>query len=224
VACYRLGMRTHQVGLRTLGVGMLVALLLSLSTRASAQAAAPVILVPPSVQTGPADAGWAFSAGLVGVIAAAGVVGLSVGAVATDGEPASAYLGLAATGTLAIVLPIVAVGGASARSNPLIQGSRSTRTLGWVGYGLSLTTATALLFVGAAGDDVPVGLIAATGILGAGSLVAFSVEAFNTDADARSPVGQASNNPGFTLQAPALAVLPARGGGVDGLLTFGGSF
>lgn len=173
---------------------------------------------------GPADAGWAFSAGLVGVASAVGVIGLSLGAVATDGEPASAYLGLAATGLLALTLPVVAVGGASARSNPLIQGSSSVRTFGWIGYGLSLTSAVALMFAGVADKNVPAGLIAATGILGAGSIVAFAVDAFNSDADANSPVGQARTAQTFALTAPTLLVLPNRSGGVDGVLAVAGSF
>lgn len=183
-----------------------------------------MVLVPPSAQVGPADAGWAFSAGVLGVVSAAGVVGLSIGAAATDGEPASAYLGLAATGLLALSTPLVAVGGASARTNPLIQGSSTVRTLGWVGYGLSLSSAVALMFVGVSDKDVPVGLIAATGMLGAGSLVAFAVDAFNSDADARSPVGQARNPQTFALNAPTLLVAPRREGGVDGLLSIAGTF
>lgn len=205
-------------------VGVVAALLCSMSVHAQAQEGSPIVLVPPSVQMGPADAGWAFSAGVIGVISAAGVIGLSVGSVATDGEPASAYFGLAATGLLALSAPIVAVGGASARTNPLIQGSSTVRTLGWVGYGLSLTSATALLFVGAADKDVPIGLIAATGILGAASVIAFAVDAFNSDADARSPVGQARNAQTFSLNVPTLTVMPNRSGGVDGLLAIGGAF
>lgn len=205
-------------------VGIMVALLCSMSARALAQEASPVVLVPPSAQVGPADAGWAFSAGLLGVASAAGVLGLSIGSAATHGEPASAYFGIAATGLLALSAPVVAVGGASARTNPLIQGSSTVRTLGWVGYGLSLTSAAALMFVGVSDKDVPVGLIALTGIVGAGSLVAFAVDAFNSDADARSPVGQARVHRTFSLNAPTLLVAPRRDGGVDGLLSIGGAF
>lgn len=205
-------------------VGVIAALLVSISAQAQAQEPSPVILVPPSAQTGPADAGWAFSAGLVGIVSAVGIVGLSIGSVATDGEPASAYLGIAATGLLALSTPIVAVGGASARTNPLIQGSGATRTFGWIGYGLSLTSAVALMFVGAADNDVPAGMIAATGILGAGSVIAFAVDAFNSDADARAPVGQARTAQTFALSAPTLLVLPNRTGGVDGMLAVGGLF
>ncbi len=206
-------------------IGVVVALLCSMGAHAQAQEAQPVVLVPPSAQMGPADAGWAFTAGILGVVSAAGVVGLSIGSAATDGEPASAYFGLAATGLLALSAPVVAVGGASARTNPLIQGSSSVRTFGWIGYGLSLTSAVALMFVGVADKDVPVGLIAATGILGAGSLVAFAVDAFNSDADARSPVGQArTSTHSFALRAPTFLVMPRREGGVDGVLSIGGSF
>lgn len=209
-------------------VGVVVALLCSdvfWGAHAQAQEAQPIVLVPPSAQVGPADAGWAFSAGVLGVVSAAGVVGLSIGSAATDGDPASAYFGLAATGLLALSAPIVAVGGASARTNPLIQGSSTVRTFGWIGYGLSLTSAVSLMFVGVADKDVPIGLIAATGILGAGSLVAFAVDAFNSDADARSPVGQArTSSQSFALRAPTFLVVPRREGGVDGVLSIGGIF
>jgi hypothetical protein len=81
------------------------------------------------------------------------------------------------------------------------------------------------MFVAASDHDIPPGWIALPAIVGTASLVGFSVDALNSDSDARSPVGQASRSvPSFALRAPQLALLPSGSGGMRGAISIGGTF
>ncbi|MBN1652663.1 MAG: hypothetical protein JXA30_02690 [Deltaproteobacteria bacterium] len=199
----------------------------SADTTASEGTVVP-LMVPEQKQShpelGPGDPGWATEAGIIGLVGAAAVVGLTAGSAYKHGEPASAYLGIGAMGTLAVAGPIVAIGALSARSNPIHRGYPVVYTFSWIGYGVSLIYGTALLVDGMENDGVKPGWIAGAGVIGTLSLVGFSIDAFVSAIQAESPVGQLGKVRQQPSLKPRISLSPEINGGMAASLGLTGSF
>jgi hypothetical protein len=136
--------------------------------------------------------GWALPAGIIGIISAAGVLGLSIGSAVTleddfgfrEVVPA-VPLGVSAFVLTAAVAPIVFVGGGSARRGAGATGSLGLRIGGWVAYGVALLAGLYILLFNVADIiEAPEWLIIADGVVGALALVMFSADAFISHAEA----------------------------------------
>jgi hypothetical protein len=149
--------------------------------------APPPLALPPAGQSLPhASPGWAKGAAVYGIVAGAVALGLTIGAENTKSHTyPAAPLGGAATGLFALSLPIVAIGGASARDNPLVVGSPGLRIWGWIGYGLAIADAAYLLsYVGK--REPADGAILSVGLGGATSLTLFIIDAFMSASQAEA--------------------------------------
>lgn len=132
---------------------------------------------PPPQQQVSADPGWAGGAATYGIIAGIATLGLAIGSEATKGDVVPATpLGGAATAILGISLPIVAVGGASARQNGNVTGHPTLRIVGWIGYVVALADAAYMLSQ-AGNRSPPDGQILSVGLLGVASLGCFVIDA-----------------------------------------------
>jgi hypothetical protein len=171
-------------------------------------------------ELGPGDPGWAFAAGVLGIVGAVAETGLTAGTVMTHGKKASTAFGVAGLLTMAAVVPVVAVGGMSARDNPIIQGLPTVRVLSWVGYGVTLASGMGLLVYGADHKDVSPGLIAVTGMVGVLSTVGFAVDAFVSAHQATSPVGGVTE----LKLMPTFALVPGPDGTFTAALGASGRF
>lgn len=195
----------------------------------SATGGAIPLMVSPHPQShpelGPGDPGWAVGAGVIGIVGAAAVAGLSIGSAITHGKSASVALGVAGLATMTIVDPIVAIGGRSARDNPVNQGLPVVRVLSWIGYGVTLASSIGLVVYGADHKDVAPGLIASVGMLGVLSTVGFAVDALTSARQAASPVGgiTALERDQFSL-SPLLALAPGPDGAWTAALGARGKF
>jgi len=151
-----------------------------------------------------ADPGWAAGAATYGIISGAAVLALAIGAEATKADviPA-APLGGVATALFAASVPIVAIGGSSARNHPAVNGSTGLRIAGWIAYGVALADAAYLL--SQVGQSEPAdGLILSVGLLGAASMACFVI-------DARLAVAEANR----VMESG----MRAKGGARSGILT-----
>jgi len=175
-------------------------------------------------ELGPGDPGWATSAGIIGLVGAAAVVGLTAGSAYKHHESESAYFGLAALGTLAVAGPVVALGALSARSNPIHKGYPTVYTLSWIGYAASLIYGTGLLIDGMENDGVDPGWIAGAGVIGTLTLVGFSIDAFVSAIQAESPVGQLGTAPKKPSLMPQIAVSREVNGGASATFGLNGTF
>jgi hypothetical protein len=195
----------------------------------SATGGAIPLMVSPQPQDhpelGPGDPGWATGAGVIGVVGAAAIAGLTAGSVITHGKSASAALGIAGLATMTIVDPIVAIGARSARDNPVNQGLPTVRVLSWIGYGVTLASGIALSVYGVDHDDVAPGLIASVGMLGVLSTVGFAVDAFTSARQATSPVGGITEleRDKFSV-SPLFALAPSPDGALTAALGARGTF
>jgi uncharacterized membrane protein YgdD (TMEM256/DUF423 family) len=142
---------------------------------------APAVAPPPAVRS---DPGWAAGAATYGIISGVVALGLAIGAEATkeDTIPA-APLGGVATALFAASLPIVAIGGSSARGHPSVTGSLGLRIAGWIAYGVTLADAAYLLSQVGQGE-VDDGLILSVGLLGTAAMACFVVDARLSAAEA----------------------------------------
>jgi hypothetical protein len=153
---------------------------------------------PPRPPAPPPQPGWAVGAGITGLVLAGGV-GLFAGLSSyhaetyegTDvvGSPGvSLGLGITALTLVAVGVPIVAIGGGSARGHPQVRGARALRVLGWITYGGTMLSSFILLSVSAYVKDnadersrdqlsFP-GWIAACGVVGGVSMLLMSLDAF----------------------------------------------
>ncbi len=165
---------------------------------------------PPPMQQ-PRSAGWASTAGALGLVSASLVLGLAIGAEVTkeDQVPSLFPLGVGATLALGVMAPVTASGAASARQGG-VSGAPGMRIAGWIGYALALVDAVSLVILGASEIEPPDGVITSVGILGAASIVFFSIDAFASASEASSGVARPSPS-----WAPGFAVRPNREGGVD---------
>jgi len=199
------------------------------SSSAGTTAGAAPMMVSAQPQTdasmGPGDPGWAYEAFVLGLVGTAAITGLTAGSAVTHGDPESAYLGLSALGLFAVLDPVLALGGMSARGNVVTRGYPVVRTLSWIGYGLTLAGGIGLGVSAIDSDDVKPGLIAAVGSLGVLSTVGFTVDAYASAEQAESPVGVlGAVRPSGPSWAPLLSVAPDRNGGLAASLGVGGRF
>jgi hypothetical protein len=189
----------------------------------------PLMMVSAQPRTdasmGPGDPGWGYEAFVLGLVGTAAIIGLTAGSAVTHGEPESAYLGLSALGLFAVLDPVLAFGGMSARSNVITRGYPVVRTFSWIGYGLTLAGGIGLGVSAIENDDVKPGLIASVGVLGVLSTVGFTVDAYASAEQAESPVGVlGAVRPSGPSWAPLLSVAPDRNGGLAASLGVGGRF
>jgi hypothetical protein len=142
----------------------------------------------PAAEGPPPDAGWAQGAGVYGIVAALGTLGLAIGSELTkDEQVPSLPLGVGATVLVGASGPIVAVGASSARQSGQVKGAQGLRITGWIAYGLTLADASVLIAMGANEVEPVDGLITSVGALGALSLLSFSADAFFSAAEASAP-------------------------------------
>jgi hypothetical protein len=140
----------------------------------------------------PPDPGWASGAGVFGIIAGLGIIGLTAGSEATKDEQIPALpLGVGATVLTAVAGPVVAIGAASARDNPGIHGAPGLRVAGWLGYVLTLLDATVLLGLGVAEVEPPDGVILSVGLLGGTSMACLASDAFISASQAKDAAAAA---------------------------------
>lgn len=175
----------------------------------------------PAATARPADPGWANDAGIAGIISSVVVLGLAIGSEATkeDQVPALFPLGVTATLTLAVMGPITAGGASSARGGGE-PGAPGLRIAGWTAYGLAMANAAFLIVVGIEEEEPVDGLTATAGLLGATALILLSLDAFESAAQA-SDQRLSDTGPSW---APALALTPRVGGGVDVIGGVSGAF
>ncbi len=146
----------------------------------------PLALTPPGQTFPQASPGWARGAAVYGIVAGAVVLGLAIAAENTKSHTyPSAPLGGAGTGLFALSVPIVAVGGASARDNPAVVGEPGLRLWGWIGYGITLANALYLLSY-AGKQSPPDGAILSGGLGGATALTLFIIDAFVSASQAQA--------------------------------------
>jgi hypothetical protein len=124
------------------------------------------------------SAGWTLPAAVAGFASIAPIMGLAIGAAANTEEPAiSIPLGAAATGLLGAAVPIVAVGGKSARTGSSGPSRLAFRIPAWIAYGLALADATTMIILGVSDVTVPPAPIVITGVLGSSACALMSVDA-----------------------------------------------
>jgi hypothetical protein len=119
-------------------------------------------------------------------LSAAVIVAGTIGSMAnneTSTADTARNIGGATTLYTAVAIPIIAVGGGSARENPQVHGSRPLRIVSWIGYGVTLADASVLI---ALSFSTPIdnGQIASVGALGAVTALGFSVDASTSAGEA----------------------------------------
>ena len=125
---------------------------------------------------------WAVPAGIIGLGAAAAVLGVGIASEMTkhplQPEP-SLPLGALAAATRAAAGPVVFVGGRSARrSHPSVRGVPALRPIAWVTWGLGLAGAGGLALASVFSESPPLdGMIVTTAATGAASLLFFATDA-----------------------------------------------
>lgn len=190
---------------------------------------------PATTATGKAPehpAGWARPAAYLGFASAVVTLGLGITAealapdIATSAD-ASMYLSISGGILLAAGGPVVFIGGSSARFASSVTGSKLMRVLGWIGYGAGLIASLCgILWYSDAATVAPIrGVGVVSGVLGAGTFVAFALDALWSAQDAddlASIMTQAPPPPALRL-APVVSV--TRGpNGLSPLLGLQGVF
>jgi hypothetical protein len=185
---------------------------------------------PPATPLQAADEGWAFAAGIMGLIAAGSVFGLTVGAAVTnDGYDydTSRILATSATLTTAVFGPIIAIGAGSARNHPAVTGSTALRVVGWILYGISIASALVALSIAiAAESEIDSGIIYAIGTASTLSLVSFSLDAFISAGQAagvNEMQGAPAPQAGLRL-SPFASLRPTQHGGTESVFGLAGAF
>jgi hypothetical protein len=136
-----------------------------------------------------------------------------------DAEDVSRITGGVAISYAAVSIPLVAIGGGSARHHPEVNGVLGLRIAGWIGYGLTLADATALLVLS---FDHPIDNwhVASVGLLGSTTAAAFAIDATISASQANS-IRARSN--GLTLH-PGFGVARTSAREQVPLLTLQGTF
>lgn len=122
--------------------------------------------------------GFATASAITGFVLSPIILGLTIGSAATSGNglvPALP-LGASALGIGIVSVPIIAAGGASARSGDKVNGVLGLRIAGWTGYGLSIGTGALMVGWAVSGGSIPPAPILACGLLGTFSCVSLSVD------------------------------------------------
>ena len=181
---------------------------------------------PPSEDVRPRHtrrgSGWGRGAGILGYVGAGAALLLAAGSEFTKAEQIpSLPLGVAATGLIAALGPVVFSGGASSRRALESDGIMGMRIAGWIAYGLSLTNAVGLVALGVAEIEPVDGLILITGAVGSAGLLMLALDA------AASAAGV--ERAGVSTRAEDVAFVPfvapiARDEGTGGVLGLAGAF
>jgi hypothetical protein len=130
--------------------------------------------------------GFATGSAITGFVISPIILGLTIGSAATSGNgPGALTLGESALGLAVVSVPIIAVGGASARSSDEVNGLLGLRIAGWCGYGFSIATGAVMVGMALDGNTVPSGSILACGILATFSCLSLSIDNLVSGAQAR---------------------------------------
>jgi hypothetical protein len=173
----------------------------------------------------PPDPGWASGAGVFGIVAGLGVIGLAVGSEMTkDEQMPSLPLGIAATGLTAIAGPITGIGGSSARGSAGVTGAPGLRIAGWLGYALMLLDASVLIGLGVAEIEPPDGVILSVGLLGGSSLACLASDAFISAAQAKDALAAAPRSASHFKLTPSVVWTRAPDGSLVPSLGARGTF
>lgn len=146
------------------------------------------------------------------------VIGVLTGAtMAINGSDEANYVGGVAVLFTAISVPIVAVGAASSRWDPLITGASAWKVTGWIAYVLAIIDGLVALGIGIAGGTFPTYGIASIGLLGIIAAVSHSIDAFTTSGQAErlATTGRVGWRP---RHGPVLGLVPDGAGGRTGVL------
>jgi hypothetical protein len=155
-------------------------------------------------QAGPVNTGFGTEAVATGYISAPSVLGLMfISSLVSEWN--AGYFGIPATALILASPPLIYAGGRSIRTSPEIHQPRAR--IGWTLYGLSIIpTALALYgFTTDWGANLPLTL--ASGILGAGSIIAMT-----TYASGRLEMAQSTN--GRSGELMQIGIIPIRGGAI----------
>jgi hypothetical protein len=103
--------------------------------------------------------------------------------------------------------PVVFVGGRSARWTKSITGSTALRITGWISYGVALAAQLTAMFLP--------GLPIIAGLIGAGSLTCFSIDALMSASEAADVAEMASTGEGVRF-GPTVSLVPGINGSGGG--------
>jgi hypothetical protein len=131
--------------------------------------------------------GFATASAITGFVLSPIILGLTIGSAATSGNGLvhSLPLGAWALGIGIVSVPIIAAGGASARSNDKVNGVPALRIAGWSGYGISIAIGALMVGLAIGGSNVPPAAILPCGILGTFSCVSLSIDNLVSGAQAK---------------------------------------
>jgi hypothetical protein len=105
-------------------------------------------------------------------------------------------------------LPIISVGGASARSGGKVNGALGLRIPGYITYGLALANGAVLVGLGIADVNMPAAPIITCSVLGAAGCALMATDALISGGQARKAYSEGAKEPG-TLR---LGLVPKRRG------------
>ena len=149
--------------------------------------------------------GWAGTAGYLGIGTMVLLGGLTVAIVVNnDDEEIAIPLGIGATVFGGAMIPIVAAGGASSRTNHIAQGYPGLRLASWIVYGLAMADATVAIGLALSDVSVPSAVAGSIGALGVLSATGMTLDAF---------ASASSTGPSISSSKPAdgLALTPFFG-------------
>ena len=178
-----------------------------------------------------ADPGWAQGASIFGYVSAGVIAALATGVIATnnpDAEDISLVLGGLAVTYAGVSIPLVAIGGGSARNHPDVRGVLALRISGWIGYGLTMAESTIVLALvlesrsNLTYEQVNLA-VASIGLLGSASAVLFAIDAGISASQANAIASRGRPAGGLTL-TPGLGVTRTASREQVPLLTLGGTF
>lgn len=143
------------------------------------------------------SAGWAFGAAIAGYASAPIILGLGISSAATTGTDASLPLGISAFTVAVVALPIIAVGGASARLHTKARGVLGLRIPGYITYGLALANGAVLVGLGIAGATISPAPIITCSVLGAAGCTLMATDALISGSQAKKGYAQGTEEPGM---------------------------
>ncbi len=151
--------------------------------------------------------GFATGSAIAGFVVSPIILGLCIGSASTEGEdPASLPLGASGLLLDAITVPIISIGGSSARSGEKVDGVVGLRISGWCEYGLFVGAGVVMIGLAIANVDIPQSVaqpvIASEGIVGSISCISLSIDALVSGKQARKQyagVEKSDSGPELTL-------------------------
>jgi hypothetical protein len=124
--------------------------------------------------------GWGIGAGVTGFVLSPVMLGLGIGSAVVNNAPDGdgLPLGVSALSVAVAALPVVAIGGASSRSDGNAKGILGLRIAGYSGYGLAIADGIILIITAiASDDDISSGAILSTAIIASSSCILLSTDA-----------------------------------------------